>query len=55
MNQQFQSWAYIQKGRKLIQNDTCTPMFLAALFIPTKTRQQPHRYENVNLDKAVLG
>ena len=34
MIQQSHSWAYIQK-------DTCTPMFIAALFTTAKTRKQP--------------
>ena len=33
------SWAYIQ--RKLIEKDTCTPMFTAALFTIVKTWKQP--------------
>jgi len=39
MIQQSHSWAYIQ--RKLIQKDTCTPMFIAALFTIVKTWKQP--------------
>ena len=40
MIQQSQSWAYIQR-KTIIQNDTCTPMFTAALFIIAKTLKQP--------------
>ena len=32
-------WAYIQ--RKLIQKDTCTPVFTAALSAKGKTQRQP--------------
>ena len=39
MIQKSHSWAYIQT--KLIQNDTCTPMFIAALFTIAKTWKQP--------------
>ena len=39
MIQQSHSWAYIQ--RKLIQKDTRTPMFIAALFTIVKTWKQP--------------
>ena len=39
MIQQSHSWAYIQT--KLIQKDTLTPMFIAALFTITKTWKQP--------------
>ena len=39
MIQQSHSWAYIQA--KLIQKDTCTPMFIAALFTIAKTWKQP--------------
>ena len=35
---QSYSWADIQK--KLIQKDTCTPIFMAALFIIAKTQKQ---------------
>jgi len=35
MTLQFHSWAYIWK------NDTCIPMFIAALFTITKTWKQP--------------
>jgi len=33
------SWAYIQP--KLIQKDTCTPTFTAALLTKAKTQKQP--------------
>ena len=37
MNKQFHSQVYIQKKTKtLIQKDTCTPMFTAALFTIAK-------------------
>ena len=37
MIQQFHSWVYIpQKPKTLIQKDTCTPVFTAALFIVPK-------------------
>ena len=39
MIQQSHSWAYIQT--KLIQKDTCTPMFVAALVTITKIWKQP--------------
>ena len=39
MTQQSHSWAYIQT--KLIQKDTCTLMFTAALFTIAKTWKQP--------------
>ena len=44
MIQQFHSWVYIQKKTKtktLIQIDTFTPMFIAALFTVAKIRKQP--------------
>ena len=42
MIQQPHSWAYIQKKMKtLIQKDTCTPMFIAALFTIAKIWKQP--------------
>ena len=40
MTQQSQSWAYSRK-KTIIQKDTCTPMFIAALFIISKTWKQP--------------
>ena len=39
MTLQSYSWAYIQ--RKIYQNDTYIPMFIAALFTIVKTWQQP--------------
>ena len=39
MIQQYNSWTYTQT--KLIQRDTCIPMFIAALFIIAKTWKQP--------------
>ena len=40
MIQQSHSWAYIWT-KLIIQNDTCTPMFIAALFTIAKTWKQP--------------
>ena len=40
MIQQSHSWAYIWT-KTLIQKDTCTPMFIAALFAIAKTWKQP--------------
>ena len=34
---------YLEKMKTLIQKDTCTPMFIAALFTITKTWKQPKR------------
>ena len=39
MIQQSPSWAYTQD--KTNSKDTCTPMFIAALFTITKTKKQP--------------
>ena len=39
MTQQSHSWAYTR--RKLDLKDTCTPMFIAALFIIARTWKQP--------------
>ena len=36
---QSYSWAYIWKNKTLIQEDTCIPMFTAALFTIVKTRR----------------
>ena len=42
MIQQSHSWAYYpEKMKTLIQKDTCTPMFIAALFTIAKTWKQP--------------
>ena len=41
MIQQYHSWAYIQERGKLIQKDTWTPLFIAALLIIAKTLKQP--------------
>ena len=42
MTQEFHSWVYIQKNPKtLIQNDTCTPMFIAVLFANAKIWKRP--------------
>ena len=40
MTQQSHSWAYTQR-KTVIQKDTHTPMFIAALFTITKTWKQP--------------
>ena len=40
MTLQSYSWAYIQKKKNMIQKDICTPVFTAALFTITKTREQ---------------
>ena len=40
MIQQSHSWAYIWK-KIIIQKDTCTPTFIAALFTIAKTWKQP--------------
>ena len=39
MTQQSHCWAYTQETR--IERDTCTPMFIAALFIIARTWKQP--------------
>ena len=41
MIQKFHSWAYIQRKPHIIQKDTCTPMFIAALLMITKAWRQP--------------
>ena len=41
MTQQYHSWAYIYLEKTIIQKDTCTPMFVAALFTIAKTGKQP--------------
>ena len=42
MTQQFHSWVYIKKNPKtLICQDTCTPMFIAALFTIAKQPKSP--------------
>ena len=44
MIQQFYSWVYIRKKKKrktLIWKDTCTLLFIAALFIIAKIWKQP--------------
>ena len=42
MTQQFHYWVYIQKTPKtLIWKDTCTPIFIAALFKVAKIWKQP--------------
>ena len=49
MIQQSPSWMYIQK--KLIQKDSCTPMFIAALFTTAKSWKQarcPSANERIN-------
>ena len=39
MTQQSHCWAYTQRKPEL--KDTCTPMFIAALFIIARTWKQP--------------
>ena len=39
MTQQFHAWVYTPK-KTLIQKDTCTPMFAAALFTTAKIWKQ---------------
>ena len=39
MTQQSHFWAYTEKTR--IERDTCTPMFIAALFIIARIWKQP--------------
>ena len=41
MTPKFHSWVYIQKNKKRIRKDTCTPMFIAALFTVAKIWKQP--------------
>ena len=53
MIQQFHSWVYIWKKMKtLIQKDTCTLMFIAALFTIDETWKQP-KYPST--DKRING
>ena len=42
MTQQFHAWVYIQKKtpKNTNQKDTCTPMFIAALFSIAKVWKQ---------------
>ena len=40
MTQQSHYWAYTLK-KNIIQKDTCTPVFIAALFTMAKTWEQP--------------
>ena len=41
MKQQSYSWAYILKKQKVIQKDTCVPVFIAALFMIAKIWNLP--------------
>ena len=41
MTQQSHSWAYIHTEETRTERDTCTPMFIAAIFIITRTWKQP--------------
>ena len=41
VTQQCHSWVYPRKTKTLIQKDTCTPMFIAALFKIAKIWKQP--------------
>ena len=40
MIQKFYLWAYIWKRQKLIQTNTCTPMFIVTLFTIAETWKQ---------------
>ena len=48
MTQEAHSWTYIQT-KLFIQKDTCTPMFIAALFIIAKT------WKNLNMHQYMKG
>ena len=39
--QQFRSWVRVHPEKTTIQNDTCTPVFTAALFTIARTWKQP--------------
>ena len=41
MTQQFHSWVYIPKTKTLIWKDTCTPVFMAALFTLARIWKEP--------------
>ena len=41
MTQQFYSWYVTKENKTLIQKNTCTPMFIAALFTIAKMWKQP--------------
>ena len=41
MIQQSHLWDYIFRQNNIIQKDTCTPMFIAALFTIARTWKQP--------------
>ena len=46
---------YISKGKTpLIQKDTCTPKFIAALFTLAETWKQPSVHEQMNKDVAYV-
>ena len=54
MNQQFYSWMYIQKNPKtLIWKDTCTLMFIAALFTIANIWEQPECPSSENCIKKM--
>ena len=42
---------YPKKTKTLIQKDTCTPMFIAALFTRAKIWKQPRNVINRGMDK----
>ena len=42
MTQHSQYWAYILK-KTIIEKDTCTPVFIAALLTIARTWKQPRR------------
>ena len=41
MTQQSHFWAYTHSEETRIERDTCTPMFISALFIIARTWKQP--------------
>ena len=41
MIQQSHFWIYPEKMKNLIRKDTCTPIFIAALFVIAKIWKQP--------------
>ena len=42
---------YLKKTKTLIRKDTCTPVFIAALFTIAKTRKQPKFPSTDEMDK----
>ena len=39
---------YLKKTKALVQKDTCTPMFIAALFTIAKLWKQPNVHQQMN-------